>query len=116
MGGKILITDFAPIVVVTGIIERSIDSKVSVQIAHVVTHHINHDQNPSLVTSTYEINKVFLTAEVVIQFVEIASPIPMIPSIAVINDGWNPNGIEAHSLNIVEIVDDSAIATSAIVS
>jgi len=40
----------------------------------------------------------------------------MISSISIIYDGRDPNGIKAHALNIVKIVDDSAIPTSTIVT
>lgn len=41
--GEILIWNLAPVVIVRGIIERSVDSEVGVEIPHVIADHVNHD-------------------------------------------------------------------------
>jgi hypothetical protein len=40
----------------------------------------------------------------------------MIATISVADDGRNPYGVKAHSLNIVEVVDNSTVSTSTIVA
>lgn len=61
-------------------------------------------------------DKILLCSEVIIQFVQIPSPIPVIPSISVVNDRSNPNGIKTHAKYVIEVVGESLIASSAVVA
>lgn len=40
----------------------------------------------------------------------------MITTRIVIDDGGDPDGVEAHTLNVVEVVDDSSVGSSLIAS
>lgn len=60
MVGEILVGDLAPVMVMCCIIERSVDSEVGVEVAHVVGNYVNHDQDVALVAGVDEILEIFL--------------------------------------------------------
>lgn len=64
----------------------------------------------------HQINKIALAAEVIVQLVKVSTPVAVVASVSVVDDGRNPDGVEAHSLDIVEVVDDSSVASSAVVA
>ena len=113
--GEVLVRNLAPVVVVAGVVERRINSEIGVQIAHMVGHHVHHHQNIPLVASAHKVNEILLTAEVVVESIEVSAPIAMIPPVAVIDDRGDPNGVEAHTLDIVQIVNYTPISSSAVV-
>ena len=116
MVGKILVGDLAPVVVMAGIIERSVDAEVGVEIAHMVAHDVDHDIDASFVAGVHKIDEIFFAAEVVVEFVKISAPIAVVASVAIVDNRGDPDGIEAHSSNVVQIVDDSSISSSTIVA
>ena len=102
--------------IVAGVVERRVHSEVGVQVAHMVAYHVHHYPNSSLMARAYKINEILLAAEVVVQFLQISSPISMIPSVSVIDDWRNPDRVEAHSLNIVQVIDNTPVSASAVVA
>jgi len=64
----------------------------------------------------HQVLEIFLAAKVVIEFVKIPAPIAMVATISIINNGGNPDRIETHPLDIVQVVDNPSVTTSAVVS
>jgi hypothetical protein len=60
--------------------------------------------------------EVLFTAEVLVELIDIPPPIPMVTTIVVINNRRDPDRIEAHTLDIVEVVDDAAVGAAAVVA
>jgi hypothetical protein len=111
---EISIRNLTPVVVVAGIVEGSVDSEICIEVAHVIGDDVYHDEDASFVTGINQIDEIFFGAEVVVEFVNVSGPISVISSVAVVDDRGNPDGIEAHAVDIVQIVDDSSIASTAI--
>lgn len=97
------------------IIERSVDSEVGVEVAHVVGNYVNHDQDVALVAGVDEILEIFLWSEVIVELIEISAPIAMVAAVPIVDNGGDPDGIEAHTLYVVQIVSDSSISSTAVV-
>lgn len=116
MGGKVVVRNGAPVMVVLFLVERIIDAKVFIKIAHVITNDIDHDPDVSGVTSGNEVLEVLFRAEVIVQLVKVSTPVSMVTSIAIVNDWGNPDGIKAHTLNVVEVVDDTFVTTTTVVA
>lgn len=85
----------------TRIFERIIHSEVSVCVSHVVSNYVHHYPNISLVAGTHEINEVLFTSEFIIEAVKISAPISMVSAVSVVDDWRNPDGIKAHSLDVI---------------
>ena len=51
-----------------------------------------------------------------IQLVEIPPPVPVVSTIPIVNDRRDPDGIEAHPVNVIKVIDQPSIASTAIVS
>jgi hypothetical protein len=111
-----LVRDLTPVMVVAGISERSVDTKVCIEIPHMISDDVDHDIDASFVTGTDKVDEILFAAEVLVEFVEISTPIAVVSSVTIIDNRRDPYGIKAHSLNIVQIVDDSSISSSTIVA
>ena len=113
---KVLIRDFTPVVIMTWVVERCIYAEICIKVSHMISNDVDHDKNVPLMASIDKIYKILLGAEVIIKFVQISAPISMVSSIPIINDRRDPYSIEAHTLNIVKIVDDTFISSSTVVT
>lgn len=113
---KVLIRDFTPVVVMTWVVERCVYAEICIKISHVIRNDVDHDKNVPLMASIDKIYKIFLGAEVIIEFVQIPTPISMVSSISIIDDRRDPYSIEAHTLNIIKIVDDTSISSSTVIT
>lgn len=87
--------------IVCRIVEGSIDFEVSISVSHVIGDNIHHHIDSLGMTGTDKVNEVLFSSKVVVQFVDISSPITMISSVAIVDDRGNPDGIEAHTLDVV---------------
>lgn len=63
-----------------------------------------------------KINEICLRSEVLVQGLKISTPISMIPTIIVINDGADPNRVESHPLNIIQMVFYSYVPSTTIIA
>lgn len=116
VSSKIVVRNGTPIMVVFFLVERIIDAKVFIQIAHVITDDVDHDPNVSGVTGSYEVLEVLFRAKVVVQLVQISAPVSVVASISVVDNGGDPDGVKAHALNVIEVVDDALVTTSTVIS
>ena len=83
------------------IIKGSVDPEVGIEVTHVVTNHIYHHQDVPFVASVDEILEILLRPEIIIEFVEISTPVSVVSSISIVDNGGDPDGIESHALYIV---------------
>ena len=81
-----------------------------------IGYYINHHEHVLFMAGIDQILEVFFGSEVVVAVVDLAGPVAMVPSGSIVDTGGDPDGIEPHTLDIVEIVDDTSIASSAVVS
>lgn len=116
VSGKVIVCNFTPIMIMVALFEGIIDTKISIKVSHMISNDINHDPNASFVTGTNEINKILLTSKSIVELIYISAPITMISSISIIDYRRDPDGIKAHSLNIIKIIDDSSISSTTIVA
>ncbi len=116
MVGEVGVSYVAPIVVVTRVVEGSVDPEVRVEVSHMIGNHVHHHQNPSLVAGADEVNEVLLRAEVIVEAVKVSPPITVVSPVAIVDDRGDPNRIEAHSLDIVQIVYYPSVPSSTVVS
>ena len=91
-----------------------ISTIILIQISHVIGNHVHHDPNISLVASIDEINEILLGAKIIVKLIKISAPIPMIASIPVLDNGTDPDRIEPHSLNVIQVVLQTNVPTSAV--
>ena len=82
----------------------------------VVGNDVNHDVHSLSVGSVDEVLEVLLGSKVGVDLLPVSGPVAVVSSIKVVNDGGDPNGVEAHALNVVKVVLDSLPGASAIVA
>jgi hypothetical protein len=82
----------------------------------VIGNHIDHHKDVPLVAGAHEIDKILFGSEVIIKFVEVSAPIAMIATVTIVDDGGDPYGIEAHTLDVIKVIDDSSVASAAVVA
>lgn len=91
------VRDLAVIVVVFSPVEGVDGAVVLTDGAHVVSNDVNHHPDAFGVRSVHQSLQIFLLAKVVVHIFPVASPVPVVTTVSVINDRRNPNGIEAHA-------------------
>ena len=116
MVGEVGVGDVAPIVVVARVVEGSVDSEVSVEVSHMIGDHVDHHQNSPLVAGADEVDEILLRAEVIVEPIKVPPPITVVSPIAIVDDWGDPNGIKAHSLDIVQVVYNPSVPSSTVVS
>jgi hypothetical protein len=99
-----------------GLVEWIVNTIVFIKISHVISDNIHHDPDVSGMAGINEILEILLGSEVVIQLVQVPTPVAMIAAVPVINNRGYPNGIKAHTLNVVKIVDNTLVATTTVVT
>ena len=77
---------------------------------------INHDPHFHAVCSFYQIREGLLISKVVIDLVPVSGPIAVVASLQVVNDWRDPNGIESHILNVLEVFCEATKVTATIIS
>ena len=116
VSGEVLIGDFTVIMVMGRVIKWTIDFEIVIKVSHVIGHNIHHHIHSFGVAGTDKVNEVLFCSEVIIQFVDISSPIAMISSIAIVDDRRNPDGIKAHALYVVKMGSEALIPSSTVIS
>ena len=81
-----------------------------------VSNNIDHNPNSSLTAGANKVLEIVSRSKMVVELLPVASPVPMVTSIQVINNRRNPNGIEAHSRDVIKVVSNSLVSTSTVVS
>ena len=116
MSGKIIVGNGTPVMIVLPLIERIIDAEVLVEVAHMVGYDVNHNPNISGVTGANKVDEILFRSKVAVQLVKVSTPISVISTVAVVDDGRDPNGVKTHALNVVEVVNDTFVTTSTVVT
>lgn len=114
--GKVGVWNGTEIVVMLGLIERIVNTVVFIKISHVISDNIDHDPDVPGMTGIDEILEILLRSEVVVQLVQVPTPVPMISTVSVINNWRYPDSIKPHTLNIVQIVDNTSVTTATVVT
>jgi len=105
------------VVVVFRLVEGDDSSVVPViYITNVVGHNINHHPDVLFMANSDEFLEFFSSTEVLVDLIEIAGPVSVVTVGSVGDNRGDPNGIEAHTLDVVEIVLDSLEGTSTVVT
>lgn len=97
-------------------VERINLVKVITDRSYMVSNDIDHNPNSSLTTGANKVLEIVCRSKMVVELLPVASPVPMVTSIQVINNRRNPNGIEAHSRDVIKVVSNSFVSTSTVVS
>lgn len=79
-----------------------------------VCDNVDHDPNSLGVGGVDESLEVALRAEVRVYSLPIASPVSMVSAINVVDDWRDPNSVEAHALNVIEMGDHALVVTTTV--
>ena len=79
-----------------------------------IRHHIDHQIHAVSVEGVRQIHQVFRRAEVRIQAVQIGLIIPVVTVRYIFRDRRDPDGIKAHVVDVVELVDDASPRASTV--
>ena len=109
------VLDVAVGVVMLLLVEGIDLAKVITNGSDVIGDHINHHIDVSLVALGDECLEIVLRAEVGVQLLPVSSPIAVVAFVEVIHHGRNPDGVEAHTLNVVQVVHDTLVGASTVV-
>jgi len=80
----------------------------------VVGNDVNHHPDIFLVGSFDEVLQVVGTTEVGVDLLPVASPVSVITIVKIVDDRRDPDGIEAHTLNVVQVVDETLVVSATI--
>lgn len=83
--------------------------------SNVVTNDVNHHPNTLGMGSLNQVVEVVLRAEVFVDLLPVAGPVAVVTRVQVVNDWRDPDSIETHTLNVIEVVGDSLESTTAVV-
>jgi len=83
--------------------------------SNVVSNDVNHHPNILGMGSLNQVVEVILRAEVIVDLLPVAGPVAVVTRVQVINDWRDPDSIETHTLNVIEVVGDSLESTTAVV-
>lgn len=81
-----------------------------------VGNDVHHHEQALGVAGTHKAHEVLLCPEVVVEFVEVSAPVAVVAPVVVVDDGGDPDGIEAHLDDVVEVGGESLVASPAVVS
>ena len=82
---------------------------------HTVGNNINHNIHSFSMGSVNQTLQIVIRTKVIIGLLPILGPISMIAISPVVNDRRNPDGIESHAFDVVEMVLDALPGTTTIV-
>lgn len=76
----------------------------------------NIDHNPDVlgVGGVDEVLKVVGATEVAVEVLPVASPVAVVAAIDVINNGGNPDGVEAHTLDVVKVIGHALVVSTTV--
>ena len=81
-----------------------------------VGHNVQHDIDVSSMALRDEINEILLCPKVGIELEKVPASVAMVVSIIVIHDRGNPDGIEPHALDIVQVSCQPQVAPPTVVT
>jgi len=80
-----------------------------------VGNDINHDQDVLFMASVDEFDEFFRSTKVLVDLIEVAGPVSVISTRGVGNDWRDPDSVESHTLNVVQVVQDTLESSTAVV-
>jgi len=105
------------LVIVASIIEGNNGGVVPVvDVSNVVSNDINHNPDVSFMADSDEFFKFLSGAKLFIDLIEVADPVAVVSSFSVSYDWGDPDSIEAHILNVVQVVLDALESSSTVVT
>ena len=115
---EVVSRDLAVLVVVLGLVEWVNDAEVEVawNITNVVSYDINHDPHILGMHSSYQILEILLSTKFRIELIEVLLPVAVVSLRGVLRDWRDPDSIKAHTLDVIELVDESSPGSSAVVT
>jgi len=109
------VCDITSVVVVLSLVEWVNLAEVHANWGNVVGDNIDHDVHVFIVSSFDEVLKILVGTEVIVGLLPIGGPVSVITITVVINDWRDPDGVETHTLNVIEVVGDTVPGSSAVV-
>jgi len=103
-------------VVVLGLVERVNLREIVSDRADVVCNDVQHHPDSFGVCGVNHIFEVLLGAEVLVNLLPVAGPVAVVAGLDVIDDGADPDGVEAHAGDVVEVVLNSFPGSAAVVA
>ena len=79
-----------------------------------VRNDIKHDPDVPCVASVDQALEVIVCAEVLIDFLPVKSSIAVVISLGIVRDRRYPDSVEAHTLDVVQVVLDSFECAAAV--
>lgn len=108
--------DVAVVVIVLGFIQRVNLVEIVANRSNMISDNIYHDPDAFVVTSLHKVGEILSRTEVVVELFPVSSPVSMVASVHVLDNWTDPNSIEAHSCDVVQVVLDSLVSSTAVVS
>lgn len=109
------VVDVAVVVVVLSLVERVDITIVVLDRSNVVGDNVDHDPDALAVCVVDHSLELLLISEVGVYFLPVCGPVTMVTSSEVVNNGRDPDGVEAEVLDVLDLVDDASMVTTAVV-
>lgn len=109
------VTDLAVGMVVAGAVEGVDLAEIVADRSDVVGNHIEHDPHAGVVVGLNEFLEIGDGTEVGVDVVPLSGPISVIASWVVDWDWRDPDSIEAHALDVRNVVDESSEGSAAVI-
>jgi len=87
---------------------------IGLGVTHVVADDIDHKIHATVFEGVVQVDKVIKSTKVFIDSSDILGPVAMIALVSVLNNRTDPDSIEAHALDVVELVYDTLEHATAI--
>jgi len=109
------VCDLAIVVVMLGLVERVDLAEVHADWCNVVGDNIDHDVHVLGVSSFHEVLEIIVRAEVIVGLLPIGGPVSVISITVVVNNWRDPDGVETHTLDVIEVLGNTVPGSSAVV-
>lgn len=109
------VCDLAIIVIVLSLVERVDFAEVHTNWGNVVGDNIDHDVHVLIVSSFDEVLEILVRTEMIVGLLPIGSPVSVISITIVVNNWGDPDGVETHTLDVIEVVGDTVPGSTTVV-
>jgi hypothetical protein len=109
------VVDLAVTVVVVWLVEGGNLSVILTNRGNVISDNIDHNPDTFLVCGGNQVLEVLSWTKVAVGLVPVAGPVSVVATITVIDGRWDPNSIEAHALNVVQLTFEALESATAVV-
>ena len=116
LGLVVPVLDLAVTVEVLGLVEWVELTVVSSDWASVVGDDVDHHPDALVVGSLDELLEVVLRTEVGVEVLPVTGPVSVVATIGVVHNWGDPDGIESHSLDVVELLDHTLVVSTTVVA